>query len=725
MLAKRRILVQAPNFFSSLSNLRAGKGVLSIDTETNSKDARVADLCGVVIYCLDTKVSYYFSFGHVFTNNIPIDLVVQLWEAVSHRPHIYHNYKFDYKVLSRYGWEYHIHADTMIDASILNHSRSFNLESLCEGYGIKVTRIHSVVNFDAGQTMADVPATQVLDYACEDGELTAFLYLKEYEQIQAVEGLKRIQSIEMFALPAVIEMELRGINFSPGAMESIRLAYQTILDDSLSEFYALLLRLSDEPDTTVAQPHILREYAVNKYAPNSPRRFSRLLYEGFTVDPEEFNITKTKSGYSTSATNIERIPVDQYPILIPYLAFKEAQKALGQIKTYTGAVAEDTGCIHTSFLQVHVISGRMASSKPNLQQVPKHRAGRGTSVQGFRSAFVAPPGRKFLARDYSQVELRVLAALAKAYTMIDAFVSGVDIHTRTASISFGVSEALVSKVQRSQAKTVGFGLVYGMTPSGLAMRLNITLTQAEGIVNSFFKGIPEFPRYKARLIAQARRDLGVRTYFGRWIPIPDIASSNWRLRAKAERLAVNATIQGTAADVMKIALGKTMHGISTNPILADVQMHLCIHDEILLSIPDRGLDYTLEVDRELAKLMEFTLGGVPLVTDSQWGYDWHSLSDLQPEDDLPDPSPYFAIDVSALPVQDWNDLIHASASSAEGTMPLVFFNSDAPEVFQLVNYRVDVKLFEEFWAILDPGVPGYSLIHARDEIELRNLNPFI
>lgn len=325
---------------------------------------------------------------------------------------------------------------------------------------------------------------------------------------------------------------------------------------------------------------ILQELAGGPFNPNSPTQLGRILFEERGLTPPK----KTKTGYSTDAATLEKLR-DEWPEFIDtLLRYREFEKLRG---TYgEGLVAEvaSDGRIHATFNQTVARTGRLSSEEPNLHNIPV----RSELGRRFRSAFVAAPGHLLVVADYNQIELRCIAHLAEDPGLIDAFESGRDVHTATAARVFGVAEADVDADQRSRAKMVSYGLAYGMEAYGLAQRLNIPTSEAAGILDAYFGAFPAVHAYMERTVEEARRRGYTETLFGRRRQIPELASSNFRIRQAGERQAMNAGIQGLAADIFKVALVRLDAALEDRAMVSRIVLQ--VHDEIIVEVPPDELD---------------------------------------------------------------------------------------------------------------------------------------
>ncbi|MFM7252658.1 MAG: DNA polymerase [Ilumatobacteraceae bacterium] len=354
----------------------------------------------------------------------------------------------------------------------------------------------------------------------------------------------------------------------------------------------------------------LQRVAGRSFNLNSPVQLREILYTERGLAPGK----KTKTGFSTDAATLEKLR-DQWPEFIdPLLAYREAEKLRGTYGTGLLAEVADDGRIHATFNQTVARTGRLSSDQPNLHNIPV----RSEEGRLFRTAFVPAVGCELLVADYNQIELRCIAHLADDPGLIDAFRSGRDIHNATAARVFGVDPATVSIEQRSKAKMVSYGLAYGMEAYGLAQRLGIGTGEASEILDAYFAAFPNVKAYMERTVAEARARGYTETLFGRRRPIPELSNSNFRVRQAGERQAMNAGIQGLAADIFKVALVRIDEALSTGGHAS--RLVLQVHDEVLVEVPSAEREtvgpLVLDLMRGAADL------AVPLEVNAAWGTTW-------------------------------------------------------------------------------------------------------
>ncbi len=500
------------------------------------------------------------------------------------------NAKYDYKVLARWGIKpSNIHFDTMVAAWVLDSDKnSYGLDSLAERHlGYRTMPYSEVV--PKGATLADLPIQRVTDYSGEDADLTLRMFHLLSPRLEA-EGLSSVVfDVEVPLIRVLAEMELAGIRVLTRDLA----AYGREMEKDLS-------RLEDE----------IYGLCGRKFNVNSTKQLQEILFTWRKLTP----VKKTKTGYSTDMDVLE-ILAAQDPVPEKILAHRKLSKLKS---TYVDAlpllVNERTGRLHTHYVQTGTATGRLSSKDPNLQNIPiREEEGR-----RIRAAFVPAPGMKFISADYAQIELAILAALSKDPILLESFREGRDIHRQTASLIFGVPESDVTAEQRRVGKTINFGVIYGMSAYGLSQGLKIPKSDADRFIKTYFQRFQGVDAFLKETIRSAEETGSVRTLMGRRRSIPAIRSKNKTEKNGAERIAVNSPIQGTAADIVKLAMvrlhGKLAEGKLSTRIL------LQVHDEIILEAPE---DETRDAERIVKSVMEEASGGrIPLKVKCEIGDSW-------------------------------------------------------------------------------------------------------
>jgi DNA polymerase-1 len=514
------------------------------------------------------------------------------------------NHKYDALVLRTAGLRTPpISFDTMV-ASFTVHgtTRRHNLDDLALTYfGIKKIPTSELIGKGAKQiTMDQVAVAKVAEYACEDADVTWQLYGQLKKELADTGNEKLFYELEMPLVAVLANMEERGIRIDTGLIET----------------------LGRELDIEIERHQVrFRELAGEDVNMNSPKALGELLFEKLKIH-EQAGVKRPKrttTGYSTDYETLSQ-SYEDVEIVKHLLEYREVQKLKS---TYVEAlpryVNPRTGRVHCSFSQVSAATGRLASSDPNLQNIPV-RTERG---QRLRAAFIArePDERgrwKLLTADYSQVELRIMAHLAGDERMKQAFAEGKDIHASTASVIFDIAEPLVTREMRSRAKAVNFGLLYGMGPGRLARETGLSVVEAKHFIERYFSSFPKVRGWRDSVITAARATGYVETLFGRRRAIPDINSEEQRLRVFAENAAVNTPVQGSAADIIKKAMIDLERELERSSLAA--RMLLQVHDELVLECPEAELAAATDIVR---RCMEGAVAlSVPLAVDVGHGDSW-------------------------------------------------------------------------------------------------------
>lgn len=579
---------------------------LSFDTETTDVDPNRANLVGISLATEPTK-GYYIPIGHkTGENQLPIEKIVNAIRPFledSKVNKVGHNLKYDGMMLSKYGIEVHPYIfDTMIAAWVVDPGTfNYGLKDLADQeLNIQMTRIEELIGSGKSQkNMADVPAGDVAGYAAADAAIPLALMPKLHQQLEKNNLLKVFDEIEMPLIPVLAKMELAGI--------ALDKEFFTKMEDELAE---RLVEIESEV-------HKLVGYTFNI---NSTQQLSKALFE--TLGLESPNKKKTASGhYSTNAAVLEELQ-GEHKVVDLMLEYRELSKLQS---TYVKALPEqinpETGRIHTSFSQTGAVTGRLSSSNPNLQNIPT-RTELGRKV---RNGFIADPGCGLLAVDYSQVELRIVAHMSQDEAMLSAFKAGQDIHSTTAAAIYEIPLDQVSKEQRRHAKAINFGLIYGMSPFGLSRTTGLTLSEAENFVKAYFKRFPSVKEYLDGLKKMAMQQGYVETLLGRRRYFPNLSTTtNVNLRNREEREAINAPIQGTAADILKIAMIKLASALQKSQLKAKILLQ--VHDELLLEVPENEHEETTKL---VQSIMENAYQlSIPLSTEARWGKNWGSLEEI-------------------------------------------------------------------------------------------------
>ncbi len=582
---------------------------IAFDTETTSTDAMRADLVGISLAHKPGE-GYYIPLGHspAVAGKSQLELGETLEALASPLtdpgiPKVGHNVKYDFIVLARHGLTPSPLAfDTMIAEWLCDPaSRNLGLKSLAwVRLGIEMTEIKELIGSGKNQrSMADVPIEKAATYAVTDAEICLRLIPELQLELEEKNQHEMFLNLEMPLVPILAEMEMAGI----------------ALD---TEF---LKELSDEMFERIGQiAGQIYDMVGHEFNINSTQQLSKVLFDELGLDPPD-RTRKTASGhYSTAASVLDELN-DKHPMIELILEYREIAKLKS---TYADALPDQvnpaTGRVHTSYSQTGSVTGRLASSNPNLQNIPIRTA----LGRRIRRAFVPSPGNVLLGVDYSQIELRIVAHIAEDKAMIQAFLNDEDIHQATASAIYRVDLKDVTVDMRRHAKAVNFGLIYGMSPFGLSRSTDLTLAEAEDFVDAYFTQFPGVQRYLEKIRHQASEQGYVSTLMGRRRYFPQLlkdVSVSEVVRSRAMREAINAPIQGTAADIMKIAMLKLPKQLADHGYTA--RMLLQVHDELVFDCPENELESVAGIVQETMQ-SAFELV-VPLKTDAKAGFNWSDL----------------------------------------------------------------------------------------------------
>ena len=577
-------------------------GRLAIDTETTSLDVSRAQLVGLCL-AVEAGEGFYLplahvdDFGQLVDGQLGLEPVIDRLRTVASDPSILkigHNIKYDMGVLSHHGLELTPVDDTMLISYVLDGaSHGHGMDELAKRHlGHDTILYSSICGKGASQiSFHQVAIEKATDYAAEDAEVTLRLWevlrprLLEERMLAVYEGIER-------TLPAVVAaMETRGIHVDAKRLQELS-----------TDFTQRMMKLEEEAYVLAGQPFNI----------GSPKQLGEILFEKMQLGGVG---RKTKTGsYSTDADVLEELAANHsLPRVI--LDWRQLQKLT---RTYTDALMEQinpaTKRVHTSYALAATSTGRLSSTDPNLQNIPI-RTEEGRKI---RTAFVPEPGYTLLSADYSQIELRVLAHMADIGALKEAFAKDTDIHAVTASQMFGKPIEEIGADLRRGAKTINYGIIYGIGPFGLATRLGIPQAQAKAYIEAYFQQYPGIREYMERAKAEAREKGWVATLFGRRCYIPEINNKIVTRRNYAERQAINAPIQGSAADIMKRAMVRVARALARED--AGARMLLQVHDELVLEVPESEVAATQElVQRTMERAASLD---VPLVVDVGHGASW-------------------------------------------------------------------------------------------------------
>ncbi len=573
----------------------------TIDTETTSEEPMRAGLVGISICVRPPRAAYIPLAHHTDQKQPDLQQVLDTLSPVLVNENIKktgQNIKYDMIVLENNGARLKgASMDTMIASYLLNPGRRrHNLDDLSRDIlGHKMISFKEITSSSRKiKNFADVPLEKARDYSCEDVHVTALIAEKLAAHLEE-KGLSDLfHNVEMPLVSVLVHMERAGVHIDIEKLEELG-----------REFDQRLTQLQQE----------IFEIAGEEFNLNSPRQLGTILFEKLKLPQQKK--TRKKTGYSTDVEVLKKL-AELHPLPERMLVYRNLAKLKSTyVDGLEAAVNPETGRIHTSYNQTVTATGRLSSSNPNLQNIPV-KTDEGKRI---RKLFAAPEGRMLVSADYSQIDLRVLAHYSGDKALVEAFRNGEDIHSRTASEIFGVMPEMVTPEMRRAAKTVNFGIVYGMSAFGLARELNISRKEAAQFMERYFERYPGVKRYMHEIVEQARKNGFVTTLLGRRRYLPDIAARQKNIREFAERTAINTPIQGTAADIIKLAMIKCHSALKRQ--FPDALMVLQVHDELVIESDKRD---TGGVTALLKDIMENIIElKVPLKVSAGCGSNWAEL----------------------------------------------------------------------------------------------------
>jgi DNA polymerase-1 len=571
----------------------------AFDTETTGLSPISAQLVGISLSA-ETGRAYYIPVGHVLLDEVkqlPLEHVIDRLKPLledSQIAKLAHNAKYDMMVLAECGVAVAgLSFDTMIAAHLLGE-KALGLKALAfSKLGIEMTPISALIGTGAKQiSMAQVDIKKAADYSGADADMT-FRLAGIFEKELGNQGLMKLfTDVEMPLVPVLLLMERNGVAVDTGMLNE--------MSQSLGEQVAVLeSKIYDE--------------AKHEFNINSPQQLGKVLFDEMQLPTTR----KGKNRYSTEASVLEELR-PAYPFVKDILEYRQLTKIKSTyIDTLPELVNPRTGRIHTSFNQTRTTTGRLSSSDPNMQNIPV----RGELGGQVRQAFIAPPGSSLLGGDYSQIDLRALAHLSQDDGLLRAFRHDEDIHAATASQLFGVEKSQVTKDMRRFAKTVNFGVIYGMSDYGLEQATELSREEAGKFIKAYFEKYPGVRKYLDDTKEKARRDGYVQTLLGRRRYIPDINSANRQVREGAERMAINMPVQGTSADIIKVAMINLFREMETRRLKS--KMLLQVHDELVFEVPDDEME---TMRRLVAEIMDSAVVlSVPLKVETKTGKNWGEM----------------------------------------------------------------------------------------------------
>jgi len=597
-------LIDTAQKLASLKQALDASSLIAFDTETTALDPLQAELVGLSLAVKEGE-GYYIPLGHKGEQpQLKVSEVIEALTPALTNPSIEkagHNIKYDALVLARYGLRVSpLSFDTMIAEWLTNPaSRDLGLKDLAGTLlGIRMTRIEELIGRGKNQlTMDEVPIAAAAPYAAADAEVTLRLIPLLKEKMQKTNSTGIFNTIEMPLVPVLLKMEQEGISLDIDFFKRFS-----------AEIGERLRLIEDEVHQAVG-------HAFNL---NSSQQLSKVLFEDLKLEPPDRNKRTSSGHFSTSAAVLDELK-GQHVVVDLLLEYRELSKLKS---TYLDALPQQINPrdnrVHTSFNQTGSVTGRLASSDPNLQNIPT-RTETGRQV---RLGFIAAPGHRLLSVDYSQIELRIVAHMSGDEAMLKAFRDGQDIHATTAAAIYDLPLEQVTKEQRRHAKAINFGLIYGMSAFGLSRSTDLTLGEAENFVRDYFEHFPGVKKYLDQIRVLAARQGYVETMLGRRRYFPNLANPlNQMMRNREEREAINAPIQGTAADIMKIAMIRVQRALEENA--SHARMILQVHDELVLEVPENEIALTSQLVRGIMEAA-YKLD-IPLLTEARSGVNWGSM----------------------------------------------------------------------------------------------------
>ena len=567
--------------------------LVAFDTETTSVDAMQAQLVGMS-FAVEGGTAWYVA---VSRETEAAQSMVDAFRPFFEHPSIEkvgQNLKYDLLVLSHYGVEVAGPLfDTMLAHYVVQPEQRHNMDLLAEKYlHYRTIPIEALIGSGRTQrNMADLEPKEIVDYACEDADVTLRLYPILKEEMEKYEVTSVFTHIEMPLLPVLARMERNGVRLDTAALEETGRNFTERMQQLETDIYDL---------------------AGHEFTITSPKQVGAVLFDELQISAK---VKKTKTGqYSTSEEVLESLR-DKHPIVEKILQHRALKKLLS---TYVEALPKlihpETGHINTSFNQAVTATGRLSSSNPNLQNIPV----RGEDGREIRRAFVPEEGEVFFSADYSQIELRIMAHLSEDPHMVADFNSGLDIHAATAARIFHKPVEEVDRDERRKAKTANFGIIYGISAFGLSERMGVSRGEAKELIENYFATYPQVREYMNESIERAKQTGYITTQFGRRRYLADINAGNATVRGYAERNAVNAPIQGTAADIIKLAMVAIDRRLREEKL--QTRMILQVHDELNFSVPPTELEQVRHlVVEEMERAFQMK---VPLVAECGEGTNW-------------------------------------------------------------------------------------------------------
>lgn len=587
-------LVEDEEEMRALSQKFLSSEILSLDTETTGTDAMTAELVGLS-FAVEEFEAYYIP---VPPEREEAQKIVDIFKPAYENPSSLktgQNIKYDMLVLARYGVDIKGKMfDTMVAHYVLQPELPHNMDALAEQYlGYSTIKIEELIGPKGKKqkNMRDLPPGDVYEYACEDADVTLRLKNALHDELVRNDAIQLFEEVEMPLVRVLAAMELTGVRIDT---ETLR---------ETSELFTLRMNKLEEEVFALAG---------ESFNLSSPKQVGEILFDKLKIDERA---KRTKTGqYVTSEEVLEKLR-PRHEIVDRILNYRGLKKLTSTyVDSLPTLINPSTGKIHTSFNQTVTSTGRLSSSNPNLQNIPV----RGDDGKEIRKAFIPEPGCTFFSADYSQIELRIMAHLSGDKHMIEAFLEGDDIHASTAAKIYHKPIGDVTRDERRKAKTANFGIIYGISVFGLAERLNVPRSEARELIDGYFATYPRVREYMDESIERARRQGYIETLLRRRRYLPDINSRNAIVRGYAERNAINAPIQGSAADIIKIAMVRIYNRFISENLRST--MMLQVHDELNFSVvPEEREIVEQIVIHEMENAYSLS---VPLKADCGWGANW-------------------------------------------------------------------------------------------------------
>ena len=574
-------------------------GLTALDTETTSLDEMQARIVGISLSTAPGEAAY-IPLGHVglesaCARQLPLaEVLARLkpWLEDAACPKLGQHFKYDRHVFANHGIQVrgYVH-DTMLQSYVLEAHRPHNLESLAARHlGRRGTSFEDLCGKGAhGISFAQVAIEPAANYACEDADYTLGVHLALWPRLQQEAGLRRIYELEIATSEVLFQMERHGV-----------LIDAALLRQQSEQLGERALALENEAYQLAGQPFNL----------SSPKQIGEIFFQKLGLPV----VKKTAGGASSTDEEVLEKLAEDYPLPARILEHRGVSKLKSTYTDKLPQLVDAQGRVHTHYAQAVAVTGRLASNDPNLQNIPA----RTPEGRRIREAFIAPAGCAIVSCDYSQIELRIMAHISGDAALLAAFAQGQDVHRATAAEVFNVTPQQVSSEQRRYAKVINFGLIYGMSSYGLARSLGIDNTAARNYIARYFERYPGVAHYMDSIRQQAREQGYVETAFGRRLYLPDIRSGGGPRRAAAERAAINAPMQGTAADLIKMSMIAVQSAIERERLAT--RLILQVHDELVLEVPEAELSWArTELPRLMAGVAQLK---VPLLAEVGVGPNW-------------------------------------------------------------------------------------------------------